>query len=175
MLGGHRDQCRVAATQHSLQGRQQQRGSRTGRDVQRTQDGYACSSRSRTSSSGHPWAANRARTRSTSSGDGNSSVKWVITTPMSIWSKSPSRISSLATALTSSWLSRRQSRASTAKESVGGMPSGYPARNHATIEVRNRFTPLYLPVGAVAKPYVAAICDSTWVWRPGRPSRCDAR
>ncbi|CRH13724.1 hypothetical protein BN1213_02445 [Mycobacterium tuberculosis] len=34
---------------------------------------------------------------------------------------------------------------------------------------------LYLPVGAVAKPYVAAICDSTWVWRPGRPSRCDAR
>ncbi len=28
MLGGHRDQCRVAATQHSLQGRQQQRGSK---------------------------------------------------------------------------------------------------------------------------------------------------
>ena len=53
-------------------------------------------------SSGQPLVASRSRTRSTSSGDGNSSVSWVISTPMSTASKSAACFSSRATSLTSS-------------------------------------------------------------------------
>src|SRR6185312_13607419 len=138
--GRHRHQRGTTAVEHPLQRRQQRLGGTARRDAQRTQDGYARSPLSRASSSGQPLAANRVRTRSMSCGDGSSSVNWVITTPMSIWSNSPRCISSLATNLTSSLLNRRASKASTANESVGGMPSGYTARSHETIEVRNRFT-----------------------------------
>src|SRR5262249_44170685 len=82
-VGGYRDERGITAIQPPFQGGHQQGGSRARCDVQRAQNCYAGSSASRDSSNGQPLAANRARTRSTSSDDGSSSVIWVIITPMS--------------------------------------------------------------------------------------------
>ena len=71
----------------------------------------------------NPWPPAVARTRSMSSGLGSSSVICVIATPISMWSKSPRCINSCATSFTSSLVSRRDSSASTGRQSVGGIPS----------------------------------------------------
>src|SRR6201999_584942 len=147
LVRAQRNQSGVTAVQHPLQGRQQHRYSAARRNAQGTQNCYACSPASGVSSSGQPCAANRVRTRSTSSGDGSSSVSRVISTPMSASSNSPRCDNSWATALTCSLDNRRVNRASTANVSVGGMPSGYPARSHETIEPRNPFTLLSLREG----------------------------
>ena len=65
-----------------------------------------------------------ARTRSTSSGVGSSSVIWVISTPMSASSNSPRSFSSLTTAFTSSSVSRGLSSANSGTRSGPGTPSG---------------------------------------------------
>src|SRR5271166_643454 len=94
------------------------------RHVERAQRGYRLPSLSRGSSSGQPLAASLARTRSMSSGVGGSSVIWVVSTPISTGSILPWSISSCATALTSSSVSRRLSSANSGTRSGPGTPSG---------------------------------------------------
>ena len=86
---------RVAAVEHAFQGGQhrQRRRARPGR---RARAGWLFGVLARwhrrprgRRPAASRWRPDRSRTRSTSSGNGNSSVIWVISTPMSTWSNSP--------------------------------------------------------------------------------------